>query len=83
MTTTGSGSTTSLNSISDNDYIEITFSHAQGDVDLSLYDSAGTFLRGSFGVVDNERIFAERAGGRDLLRAGPHNFAGSQNPNYT
>ena len=38
------------------DYIDVLFSHAAGDVDAQLLDSAGNVLASSTGASDNERI---------------------------
>ena len=37
------------------DFVRINFLHAQGDVDLALYDAAGTFLAASAGESDRRR----------------------------
>ncbi len=36
--------------------VDLQFTHADGDIDLQLYDSSGTFLTGSTSVSDNESI---------------------------
>ena len=42
-----------------NDYVEVSFTHAAGDVDLELYDQDGLLVGLSETVTDNERISLE------------------------
>jgi hypothetical protein len=72
---------TTPNPFTADDYLAIYFQQAQGDLDLQLYDSAGTLLATSNGIQDNERI--SLAG----LPAGTYyakvlGYAGAINPHY-
>ena len=74
FTMTGSGSSTN--------YVGITFQHAQGDLDLSMYDAQGQLVGYSNGVGDREQVSL------DGLSAGTYyvhvyGYAGARNPEYT
>src|SRR5690606_16871288 len=43
--------------------VYVTFSHASGDIDLTLYGPTGVQIAGSYGVTDEESIDAMVAGG--------------------
>lgn len=69
-----SGSTT--------DYVSISFTHAQGDLDLRLYDASGTLIRYSDSVSNTERVSLNG------LTAGTYyvqvyGYRGVFNPSYT
>jgi hypothetical protein len=62
--------------------VAIQFQHSQGDLDLRLYNAAGTLVRVSDGVGNEERVSL------DGLAAGPYSihvygYQGVQNPSYT
>ena len=62
-------------------FVRIDFTHAQGDVDMQLFDAAGQLLRESHGVSESERISF------DGLQAGPYflkvyGVSGAANPAY-
>lgn len=65
------------------DAISIAFTHAQGDVDLTLYDSTGTVrLGGSAGVGNSESVsLAGFAPGSYLLQV--YGYRNAANPAYT
>ncbi|MEW6358544.1 MAG: FG-GAP-like repeat-containing protein [Planctomycetota bacterium] len=63
--------------------VRIDFSHAQGDLDMELYDSSGTVLiTGSYGVTNSEMInMAGRAAAVYYIRV--YGYGGATNPSYT
>lgn len=64
------------------DYVAIGFSHAAGDLDLILTNSAGQEIRRSEGVVDNEFISLDGlAAGRYYIHV--YGYQGVQNPLYS
>lgn len=65
------------------DYAAIAFDHTLGDIDLQLYDSAGTtMLAASDGVSHAHRVSLEdRPAGTYLLRVAGYN--GATNPTYS
>src|SRR5262245_38944873 len=63
-------------------YVRLSFLHAQGDVDVALYNSAGTFLASSEGETDAETIsLSGRPAGTYYVRV--YGYAGARNPNYS
>lgn len=65
----------------DQDYLQIDFQHAQGDLDMALYDSQGALLRYSDSSTNQERISLEdlQTGDYTFMVYGYH---GATNPNY-
>lgn len=64
------------------DFVRITFTHSQGDLDLELYNSQGQRLRFSNGVANSEQVSLNGlASGTYYVRA--FGFNGAQNPSYT
>lgn len=62
-------------------YVAIEFDHAEGDLDLELFDADGVFFAGSAGVGDLEEIGGEGlAAGEWYLRV--YGFNGATNPDY-
>ncbi len=58
--------------------VDLEFSHANGDIDLELYDASGTVLSGSYSTTDNESIdYTVANPGTYYLRVYP--FSGSEN----
>lgn len=45
-----------VNSDCDRLTIDCTFTHADGNIDIELYASDGTYVDGSYGVLDNEHL---------------------------
>src|SRR5262249_55543481 len=71
-----------INQAGSSSAVTIRFQHAQGNLDLRLYDASGTQLRSSEGTGDSERISL------DGLAAGTYHvqvygYPGAHNPNYT
>jgi hypothetical protein len=63
-------------------YLAVQFQHAQGDLDVRLYDAAGTLVRASDSPTNEERVSL------DGLAAGTYyvqvyGYDGARNPNYT
>jgi hypothetical protein len=74
FTTTATGTSTSK--------IVMNFTHSQGDLDVILYNSAGTQLKISQGVTNSETIsLSGLAAGTYTLRA--YGYRGVQNPTYS
>ena len=48
--------------------VELTFTHALGDIDISVHDSSGSFIDSSTGVQDNEDISVDVVPGTYYLR---------------
>jgi hypothetical protein len=65
------------------DVARVAFEHLRGDIDIALYDSAGTRLLGSSTSVSNseEISLAGLAAGTYLLQV--YGFGGTANPNYS
>lgn len=64
------------------DFVQINFTHALGDVDLRLYNSAGALVSSSGGVIDSERISLNGlAAGAYTVQV--YGYAGATNPNYS
>lgn len=64
------------------DAVQIAFNHAQGDLDLELYDASGTRLAVAGTTSSVERISLQgRAAGTYYVRA--FGFGGAGNPNYS
>lgn len=62
--------------------VTIGFTHAQGDLDLELYNSAGTRLRISQGITNSEAISLDGfAAGTYYVRV--FGYRGTTNPNYS
>jgi hypothetical protein len=61
--------------------VQIRFQHAQGDLDLSLYDAQGRLVRRSNGTRNSERVSLAglSSGEYDLLVYG---YRGAMNPRY-
>src|SRR5205823_1292048 len=58
------------------DSVRIDFVHAQDDLDMALYDAAGTLLASSSGVTNSETIaLADRPAGTYYLRV--YGYAGA------
>ena len=58
--------------------VDLEFTHANGDIDLELYDASGTVLTGSYSVTDNESIdYTVANPGTYYLRVYP--YSGSEN----
>jgi hypothetical protein len=65
-----------------NDYVSLGFSHAQGDIDMQLFDAAGNLLRVSNSAGDGEFVPLEGLpAGAYLIRA--YGFDGATNPTYS
>ena len=64
------------------DFVEISFEHAQGDLELALFNSAGTRVRLSDGATDAERVsVAGLPAGTYFVRV--FGFLGATNPSYS
>ncbi len=64
-----------------NDQLEVLFSHAQGDVDVSLYDANGNWISGGYSVSDNETISLNGLeAGRYFVRV--YGYNGQENADY-
>jgi len=64
------------------DFVQITFTHALGDLDIQLYNANGTRLATADGSGNSERISLNgRAAGTYFVRA--YGYQGAHNPNYT
>lgn len=64
------------------DNVGIRFTHADGDVDLELYNASGRRLRVSNGVSDSESIsLSNLAAGAYFVRV--FGYRGATNPNYS
>jgi hypothetical protein len=62
--------------------VQINFQHAQGDLDLALYNSAGTLLGRSQGTTDSERVSLNGlAAGTYYIQV--YGYRGASNPSYT
>jgi hypothetical protein len=61
----------------------LNFTHAQGDVDMQLYNSAGTDVLASSGGTGNQEVvsLAGLAAGTYLLKV--YGYSGAANPNYS
>jgi hypothetical protein len=71
--------TTGLGTV--DNYVDVLFPHASGDVDVRLLNSAGVFVTGSFGVSDDERVSLQGlAAGTYYIEV--YGFAGALN-NYS
>lgn len=74
FTTSGTGTSA--------DFVQIDFQHAQGNLQLELYDAAGFRLASSAGVTNSERIsLAGRAAGSYYVHV--FGSAGALNPQYS
>lgn len=63
-------------------YVEIFFTHSQGDLDLRLYDGNGTLRATSDGVTNSERVSLNGLGaGTYYVRV--YGYQGVPNPNYS
>jgi hypothetical protein len=72
--------TTKTGTTSDN--VSISFLHSQGDLDLELYNTAGTRLRVSNGVTNSETVTLNGlAAGNYYIRV--FGYRGVTNPNYS
>jgi hypothetical protein len=64
------------------DYVKLTFTHSQGDLDLELYNDSGKLLARSQSVTNAERLSLQnRPAGTYYLRA--YGYRGVHNPNYS
>jgi len=64
------------------DYVAMSFLHSQGDLDLALYNSAGTRLRLSESATNAERIsLSGLAAGTYYVRV--YGYLGATNPSYS
>lgn len=74
FTTSGAGTSSSS--------VSMTFSHAQGDLDLRLYDSAGNLVRYSDSASNSETVSLNGlAAGTYYVQV--YGYNGARNPNYT
>ncbi len=74
FTTSGTGTSSS--------YVAISFTHAQGDLDMELVNSSGAVLARSNGVTNSESISLNGlAAGTYYVRV--YGYNGARNPNYT
>jgi hypothetical protein len=74
FTTSGAGTAS--------DFVQIAFTHAQGDLDLELYNSAGTRLAFANGTSNSERItLSGRAAGTYYVHV--YGYQGAANPSYS
>jgi hypothetical protein len=74
FTTNGVGSSTNA--------VSIAFTHTNGDLDLQLYNSAGTRLATSEGTTGSERIsLSNRPAGTYFVRV--YGYNGAKNPQYS
>lgn len=72
---------TTANAFTAASYVKIDFTHAQGDRDVALYNSGGSLLGVSNGVLDGERIsLAGRPAGTYYVQV--YGYAGDTNPSY-
>ncbi len=63
-------------------YVGITFQHARGDLDLSIYDTSGRLVGYSNGVRNSERVSLEGlSAGTYYVHA--YGYSGATNPDYT
>lgn len=73
---TTSGRSTSANSV------RLTFTHAQGDLDVELYNASGALLGRSQGTTNSEALsLANRAAGTYYVRV--YGYRGATNPTYS
>ena len=64
------------------DYVATSFQHSQGDLELALYNSAGSRVRLSDGATDGERVsLSGLAAGTYFVRV--YGYLGATNPRYT
>ncbi len=74
VTTAGTGSSSSG--------VRIDFTHAQGDIDMALYDGSGHQLAVSDGSSDSEQLsLSGRAAGTYFVKV--YGYSGATNSNYT
>jgi hypothetical protein len=65
-----------------NDYVKIAFTHAQGDLDLELYNASGRVLSRSQGVTNSEKLSLQNlAAGTYYLRT--YGYRGAHNSSYS
>lgn len=64
------------------DAVSLAFDHNLGDVDLAIYNGAGSYVGGSFGV-DNNELFSLAGLAAGTYYAHVYGYAGASNPNYT
>jgi hypothetical protein len=63
------------------DYVAIAFQHAQGDLDMELYNAAGQLLGRSEGTTNTERLsLSGRSAGTYYVHV--YGYAGASNPSY-
>lgn len=64
------------------DYVRIDFTHAQGDLDVQLYNASGSLLRTSNGTGNSEQISLNGLGaGTYYVKI--YGYNGAFNPNYS
>ncbi|MBM4044919.1 MAG: hypothetical protein FJ279_07385, partial [Planctomycetes bacterium] len=64
------------------DNVQIAFTHADGNLDLELYDATGALLTSSTSTTDSEQVSLEgRAAGQYFIRV--FGLGGAVNPSYT
>jgi hypothetical protein len=64
------------------DFVKLTFTHLQGDLDLELYSSSGRLLGRSQSVTNSERLSLQNLpAGTYYLRA--YGYRGVHNPSYS
>ena len=64
------------------DFVRIDFTNTSGDVDMALYDAAGTLLTSSTGTTNREQIaMTNRPAGVYFVRV--YGYSNATNPNYS
>ncbi|MFN0017470.1 MAG: leishmanolysin-related zinc metalloendopeptidase [Pirellulaceae bacterium] len=64
------------------DYAKIAFTHAQGDLDLELFNASGRVISRSQGVTNSEKLSLQNlAAGTYYMRV--YGYRGARNPSYS